>query len=699
MNLYTEISLSLLQIEQLYRQKLPDIVCLATMSSTSESFKNRLLSYINEQKDVDLQAKAQIKRFIEFDGQCIDELSTGCKLHISTLNMLHAFLNGKNEIDMEADFLLDLFHQFRRLYASDADVPSAAQIQKATDRWSSGLDEDVLEIRNENKERVLHKLIQKISRKKDNSSRYAFAPSFSYEEKYKLVKEWWNDYRFQLSMAIRDPEELNAFLGDSLSDETMFLLTSARKKGIPFFITPYYLSLLNCTSEGYDDRTLRSYIIYSPQLVKTFGEIHAWEKEDIVENEKPNAAGWLLPNGPNIHRRYPEVAILIPDTTGRACGGLCASCQRMYDFQSKHFNFNLNELRPKKRWEEELHDLLTYFENDTQLRDILITGGDALMSTNKILRIILDAVYEMALRKQSANAKRPEGAKYAEIQRIRLGTRLPVYLPMRIDDELVDILRQFKEKATKIGIQQFIIQTHFETPLEITPDAAEGIRKLLSSGWLVDNQLVYNVAASRRGHTTRLRQELNRIGILCYYTFTVKGFEENYAVFAPNARSVQEQFEEKRIGTLTDDAASQLAEQLKHTTDIAACIRTFMESRNLPFLATDRNVLNLPAIGKSMTFETVGITAQGKRILLFSHDHTRRHSPIIDQLGKVFIVENKSIASYLRQLNNMKEDINDYASIWKYTEGKTEPRFALYEYPNFDFQITNQLTNLIIPDN
>ena len=96
----------------------------------------------------------------------------------------------------------------------------------------------------------------------------------------------------------------------------MYLLSKARKKGMPFFATPYYLSLLNCTGSGYDDEALRSYILYSPQLVETYGQIRAWEREDIVEPGKPNAAGWLLPDGHNIHRRYPEVAILIPDTHG-----------------------------------------------------------------------------------------------------------------------------------------------------------------------------------------------------------------------------------------------------------------------------------------------------------------------------------------------------------------------------------------------
>ena len=117
--------------------------------------------------------------------------------------------------------------------------------------------------------------------------------------------------------------------------------------------------------------------------------------------------------------------------------------------------------------------------------------------------------------------------------------------------------------------------------------------------------------------------------------------------------------------------------------------------RHLPFLATDRNVLNLPAIGKSMTFDMVGITPEGQRILRFDHDGTRRHSPIIDRMGEVYIVENKSVASYLRQLQAMGEDAEEYATIWYYTEGKTEPRFSLYEYPAFPFRTTEKMSNFM----
>ena len=702
------------QLKQIYTQEMPGLVEMAAVSPTVEDFKAGLLRPLEScgvVNEVAEEAREQIRLLLQYDGQDVHELSTGQDISVQTIRLLYQFLTEKLEnIEMPTDLFVELFQLFKRLQGESVPLPSPQRIKSRNDRWDTGLDEEVREMRDENKERMLHLLIQKIENRKSKPSvRFHFEEGMSYEEKYQLVSKWWGDFRFHLSMAVKSPAELNRFLGNSLSSETMYLLNRARKKGMPFFATPYYLSLLNVTGYGYNDEAIRSYILYSPRLVETYGNIRAWEKEDIVEAGKPNAAGWLLPDGHNIHRRYPEVAILIPDTMGRACGGLCASCQRMYDFQSERLNFEFETLRPKESWDSKLRRLMTYFEQDTQLRDILITGGDALMSQNKTLRNILEAVYRMAVRKQRANLERPEGEKYAELQRVRLGSRLLAYLPMRINDELVDILREFKEKASAVGVKQFIIQTHFQTPLEVTPEAKEAIRKILSAGWIITNQLVYTVAASRRGHTTRLRQVLNSLGVVCYYTFSVKGFNENYAVFAPNSRSMQEQQEEKIYGQMTPEQAEELykiletkvsaginEEKPKEDADTAKQIRRFMRKHHLPFLATDRSVLNLPAIGKSMTFQLVGLTEEGKRILRFEHDGTRHHSPIIDQMGQIYIVENKSLAAYLRQLSKMGEDPEDYASIWSYTKGETEPRFSLYEYPDFPFRITDKMSNLEI---
>lgn len=688
------LSLTLSQLKHLYHQELPELTAFAVESTDDSDFKIRIESYLNKYAGND--ASEQIRLFINFDGQEVFELSTEQNIEIQTLSLLWQFLRGEfNNPAIKPDLFIDLFYQFKRLEEPNPEKPTMIKIKSRTERWPTGLDENVIRVREENKERMIQQLILKLeNRKFSTQSRFQFPSGISEQDKYDMVSNWWNDYRFHLSMAIKGPNELNRFLGHSLSEETMQILTKAKKKGIPFFVTPYYLSLLDTTGKAYNDEAIRSYILYSPELVDTYGDIRAWEKEDIVEAGKPNAAGWLLPNANNIHRRYPEVAILIPDTMGRACGGLCASCQRMYDFQSERLNFELEALKPKETWDKKLRRLMTYFEEDTQLRDILITGGDALMSQNKTLQNILDAVYRMAVRKQKANWERPSGEKYAELQRVRLGSRLLAYLPMRVNDGLIEILKEFKEKASTVGVKQFVIQTHFQSPLEVTPQARDAIKKIISAGWTITNQLVYTVAASRRGHTTRLRQVLNNLGVVCYYTFSVKGFHENYAVFTPNSRSLQEEKEEKIAGYMTHAQQEELVYLLEHGIEVDERIRRFMKRHHLPFLATDRNVLNLPGIGKSMTFKTVGITPGGERILQFDHDGTRRHSPIINQMGTVFIVENKSIAAYLRQLEKLGEDSEDYTTIWQYTEGKTEPRFRIYEYPPFRFQITDRFSNL-----
>ena len=695
------LSYDISQLTKAFKKDFPQLVTMAEESESAALFKEALRSFVSSRIDRTVggsnMGNAVAKRIlllIEHDGMMVSELSTGEEIPVWTITCLWQFLAGKLEEDVSPDFFIDLYRQFELLEKPEEIVPDRSLVKRQMNRWPTGLDEEVMAIRHSNKERIIAGLIRKIERRHAPTSRFQFTEGMSYAEKYVKVQEWWNIGRFHLAMAFKSPTELNYFLGGSLSAGTMDLLARARKKGMPFFVTPYYLSLLNTNTSGYDDAAIRSYILYSEELVDTYGRIKAWEKEDIVVAGQPNAAGWLLPEGHNIHRRYPEVAILIPDSMGRACGGLCASCQRMYDFQSERLNFDFESLKPKETWDKKLRRLMRYFEEDAQLRDILITGGDALMSQNATLRNILDAVYKMAVRKRKANESRPEGEKYAELQRVRLGSRLLAYLPLRITDELVGILRSFKDKASRVGVTQFIIQTHFQSPLEVTPEAKKAIEAILSAGWIITNQLVYTVAASRRGHTAKLRQTLNAMGVVCYYTFSVKGFHENYAVFAPNSRSLQEQQEEKVFGLIPKEKQKELYRLIRYERPLGKKLSGFLKENRLLFAATDRSVLNLPAIGKSMTFQMVGLTTEGKRILKFDHDTGRRHSPIIDRIGEVYIVENKSVAAYLRQLQDMGEDVREYISIWNYSEGRTEPRFSIYEYPDYPFDVTEKMTNL-----
>lgn len=639
----------------------------------------------------------RIMDYLDYAGIQIEDLNLRGKRAVSEpFKMLWlGAQHGKG--GAQSNFFRDMIHLFRQFSGKTRRPdPDKEQVIQWMERHPSGLEEEIIQIRKKNKARIIEVLARKIDAGELKSPKFTFPKELSWEEKIEKMHQWWEDHVFHLRFAVRSPELLNELLGNSLDAETMEVLQRAKHRGIPFFINPYYLSLLNVDVPEHvksADLAIRYYVLYSKQLVDEFGHIVAWEKEDIVEPGKPNAAGWILPTRHNVHRRYPEVAILIPDTMGRACAGLCASCQRMYDFQRGHLNFDLDKLKPKESWDEKLQQIMKYWEDDSRLRDVLITGGDALMSSDTSLEKILNAVYEMALRKKEANKQRKNGEKYAEILRIRLGTRLPVYLPLRITQKLADILASFKKKASAIGIKEFVVQTHFQSPMEITPEARTGIERLRGAGWMVANQLVFTAPASRRGHTARLRKELNDIGVMPYYTFSVKGYMENSSKFATNARASQEQMEEKVFGVIPQQYLAAVKEFPQTAERMTEHINDLRQKADLPFLATDRNVLNLPGVGKSMTYRVIGITRNGRRILEFDHDHTRSHSPIIEKLGKFVIAESKPINTYLQQLEEMGEDRKEYETIWGYSIGETEPRPSLYEYPDFDFTLTEEITN------
>ena len=642
----------------------------------------------------------RILDYIDNAGNEYPDLNLRREIAVSNPLRLIWLAVNKGTGGAKPDFFIDMIMLFRQLRGeSEQPVFSAERVTTWMDRYPSGLDPRIVRLREENRKRIIRILVEQIDRGEVLSQKYIFEPGLDQAGKLEKVEEWWQDYRFHLRFAIRSPELLNKMMDHSLDPDTMKILKDAQQAGIPFFVNPYYLSLLHVRVPYFAvgaDLAIRYYVLYSKQLVEEFGNIVAWEKEDQVKPGKPNAAGWLLPEGHNIHRRYPEVAILIPDTLGRACGGLCSSCQRMYDFQGGRLNFDLDKLSPGENWDEKLKKLMAYFESDAQLRDILITGGDGLMSSDKSLLVLLDEIYLMSLRKIERNKSLPEGQKLAELVRIRIGTRLPVYLPQRITVNLAKILKEFKEKASEAGIKQFLIQTHFVSPMEVTLESSKAVQRLISAGWTVTNQLVFTTSASRRGHSAKLRKVLNDIGVLPYYTFTVKGYMENNAGFTPNARIVQEQFEEKAAGLIAREHYEAIKKFPEEASMMVENIQALRKYAGLPFLATDRNVLNLPGVGKSMTFRVIGITRYGRRILEFDHDETRRHSPIIEKMGKVIIIESKSIHEYLRQLEDLGEDREDYMGLYGYSLGQTEQRNPVYEYPEYAGQISEEMTNLQI---
>ncbi|MDT8322921.1 MAG: KamA family protein, partial [Bacteroidota bacterium] len=93
-------------------------------------------------------------------------------------------------------------------------------------------------------------------------------------------------------------------------------------------------------------------------------------------------------------------------------------------------------------------------------------------------------------------------------------------------------------------------------------------------------------------------------------------------------------------------------------------------------------------------FRVIGITRYGRRILAFDHDATRNHSPIIHTMGKIIIIESKSISEYLQQLADIGEDAGEYIDLYGYSIGETEARMNIFEYPDYEYEVTEQYSNL-----
>lgn len=622
--------------------------------------------------------------YLDHEGRSFEDgFLHGKKVVSEPIALLRNVLLGR-PCNCSIDFVEDMAHLLALMSGREArEIPPRSMVLAWMDRHPSGLDASVIAWRAKNKDRIVRLLIEDIQARQQPGSFYSLKPSMTEEQKRKQALNWWREDRFHLHFAIRSVEQLHRYLDFSLDEKTLAVMKTAEGKGIPIFATPYFLSLIDTRpleeqEVPHSDEALRSYLFYSQDLVEEFGSISAWEKEDIAKPGVPNAAGWMLPSH-NVHRRYPDVAIFIPDTMGRACGGLCAYCQRMYDFQVGRFNFELEKLRPKKSWTEQLALNMEYFRNDPYIWDILITGGDAFMSSVDSLKTILDAVLDMAKKKLEDNLKRTSEEQYAPMRRVRLGSKIPVYLPQRVTGQLAKMLAEFRAKATEVGIEQCVVQVHISSAMEITPETRKAIRRLLDAGWAVTNQEVFTVAASRRGHSAKLRKVLNDIGVLPYYTFTVKGFKENRALFATNARSIQEQVEESSHGFIHQRYHAEVRTFMQNPAQMVDQIDMIRKGDALPFLSPDRNTLNLPGVGKSNTYRTIGITSDGRRILRFEFDHTRPHSKVIEEMGSVVIIESKSIASYLQQLAQMGEDIAEYSSIWGYSAGRLEPRSPVFE--------------------
>lgn len=280
-------------------------------------------------------------------------------------------------------------------------------------------------------------------------------------------KEEWQSYSWQMKNRISDPDILAAFL--PLSELEMWRLRMASQK-VRWAISPYYLSLIDFANFRYSP-------IYM-QAVPSLLEIQNTEgHDDPMGEEFTNPA-------PCITRRYPDRLII---NVTNQCGMYCRHCQRRRNFGETD----------RHALKSDLSAALQYIRENEEIRDVLITGGDALMLSNKMLDWLLSELDAM---------------EHIEIKRI--GTRAPVTIPQRITPELCEVLKKHPP---------IFINTQFNHPLEVTAEAKAACDRLVEAGVVLGNQAVLLKNINDDAHTMKkLNQELLKIRVRPYYIFHAK---------------------------------------------------------------------------------------------------------------------------------------------------------------------------------
>ncbi len=404
----------------------------------------------------------------------------------------------------------------------------------------------------------------------------------------------WFDWRWQLRNVIKKPRRLLDLI--EVTDAEREALTEVERHRLPFGVTPYYLSLIDSPSSA-DDRTVRAQVIPPISYVKVLASNKGSSQCSFDFMLERDTSPIDL-----VTRRYPAICILKPYNT---CPQICVYCQR---------NWEIDEALSKRALasEEKIDKALQWIREHPAIREVLVTGGDPLALSDSKLFKILGKV-----------------ADIPSVERIRIGTRTPVTMPMRITKRVVRGLRSLRIPMRR----EVSVVTHVEHPYEITPEMFDVVERLRAGAINVYNQNVYTFYVSRRFEAAALRFLLKRIGIEPYYTFNTKGKEETANYRVPIARLMQEQKEEARL---------------------------------VPGLTrTDEAVYNVPALGKNYLRaqqhrEVISILPDGSRVYEF-HPWEKN---IREQ--KSYVGVDVPILNYLERLATIGEDPSRYETIWYY---------------------------------
>ena len=244
----------------------------------------------------------------------------------------------------------------------------------------------------------------------------------------------WNDYQWQLKNVIKDIPTLEKVA--VLTPQERNDLKACLKK-FTMAITPYYAALMDKKKKGCP---VRLQAIPRGLELKT----DASDLSDPLHEDVDSPV-------PGLTHRYPDRVLLL---VTNICSMNCRHCtrRRLVGFEDVHMSSS------------NIDRAIEYIRKTPEVRDVLISGGDPLVLTDEMLEGII---------------KKIRAIDHVEI--IRIGTRTPVVMPMRITDKLVGMLRKY---------HPIYINTHYNHPKELTAEAREACRKLADAGIPLGNQSV-----------------------------------------------------------------------------------------------------------------------------------------------------------------------------------------------------------------
>ena len=278
-----------------------------------------------------------------------------------------------------------------------------------------------------------------------------------------IADEKWNDWRWQLSHRLNSVEDF----------ENLFALTDSERKALSsrnlfrVEITPYYASLIDPNDP--QDPIRKQVVPSADEIVPFTGMM-----EDSLAEDRHSPV-------PGLVHRYPDRVLMLVTTQ---CASYCRYCTRSRIVGDQSANFSRAEFEMQ----------LDYIRRTPQIRDVLLSGGDPLTMAPAILEELLSRLREIET-----------------VEIVRIGSRVPVFMPMRVTDELCNMLQKYHPLWFNI---------HVNHPSEITAELAQAMDKLSRAGIPLGNQSVLMAGINDCVHIQRkLVQDLVRMRVRPYYLY------------------------------------------------------------------------------------------------------------------------------------------------------------------------------------